>query len=255
MNPPLKAIIVDDEEPAREWLRTLLEGHEGLQLAGEANSIPTAASLAEAIRPDVIFLDIQMPPVSGFDLLPQLKAPAKIIFITAHDTYAVRAFEANALDYLLKPVHPRRFAAALDRLPLTPSKQPCPATPSLPTRLQPDDLIPLWDRGCLEMVIAKEIAALEAEGAYTRILHPRFPPRLILRSLGEWSAQLPSPPFVRLDRSWIINLTQVESLTGTTRNGSILHLRDISHAIPLGRPATQRLRHHLRYPTEHPSRH
>ena len=109
-----KAIIVDDERLARTDIKSLLNEYVHIDVVGEAEDVDSALRLIETVNPDVIFLDIQMPGASGFDLLDQIHTSARIIFITAFDEYAIRAFEINALDYLLKPVHPERLASAIN---------------------------------------------------------------------------------------------------------------------------------------------
>jgi len=113
---PLKSIIVDDEWLVREELKTLLAEYPEIELVGEAANVPQAIVLVDQVQPDVIFLDIQMPGATGFDLLEHTDITSKIIFITAYDQYALKAFEVNALDYLLKPIQKDRLAKTIERL-------------------------------------------------------------------------------------------------------------------------------------------
>src|SRR5262249_27883775 len=122
-----RVVIVDDEAPARERLVTLLAAHPQVQIAGEAGDIESAVAVCERAAPDVVFLDVQVRHESGFDLLPRLTRNPNIIFVTGHNEHAIRAFEVNALDYLLKPIDPDRLAAALARLQAPPD--PPPAEP------------------------------------------------------------------------------------------------------------------------------
>src|ERR1044072_9233129 len=110
------AILVDDERLARKELRTMLAEHEIIDVIGDAETVAQAAALVQPRNPDVLFLDIQLPGETGFDLLEKITPPCKIIFVTAFDSYAIRAFEVNALDYLLKPINPARLAQAIERL-------------------------------------------------------------------------------------------------------------------------------------------
>ena len=219
MTSPLKVLLVDDEPPARRWLTTLLKAHPDITVVGEAATLSKAVRLWEAEKPDVIFLDVQMPPENGFDLLPRLQPLPRIIFVTAHDTYAVRAFEANALDYLLKPVHPERLSEALRRLYTAP-----PPLPPFSGTLQPDDLLPLRDGGLQRIVQARDIALIEAEGAYTKVRLRGQPPMILLRRLREWETMLPAPPFVRIDRSCILNLDLVRKVQRIDRDETRLEL-------------------------------
>ena len=112
------AILVDDERLARRELSHLLSAHPAISVVGQAASVDEAASMVSKLDPDVIFLDIQMPKRSGFELLDACDVRGQVVFVTAHDVHAIRAFEVNALDYLLKPVHPDRLALTVARLTL-----------------------------------------------------------------------------------------------------------------------------------------
>ena len=112
----MKVLIVDDEPLARRELRRLLAAHRSIQIVGEAGDIDEAREHIVALLPTVVFLDIQMPGGTGFDLLAQLERVPRIVFTTAYDHYAVQAFNVNALDYLLKPIEPERLAAAVNKL-------------------------------------------------------------------------------------------------------------------------------------------
>lgn len=112
----LQVVIADDEPPARENLRDLLAVHPEVRIVGEAGTVKEARNILGKFRPDVIFLDIQMPGGTGFDVLSGLKAPVKVVFVTAYDTYAIRAFQVNAIDYLLKPIDRELLAGAIQRL-------------------------------------------------------------------------------------------------------------------------------------------
>ena len=112
----MKAMIVDDEPPARRELRRMLAEFPWIEIVGEAGNVEEAASRIEALSPGLLFLDIQMPGGSGFDVLTRLDYVPQVVFTTAHDEHAVRAFEVNALDYVLKPIDPERLAAAVSRV-------------------------------------------------------------------------------------------------------------------------------------------
>lgn len=257
----LRALIVDDEGPARRWLGKLLANHPEIRVVGEAGGVPGAreviAELAEADQPDVVFLDISMPPDTGFDLLPWLSADTQVIFITAFDNFAVKAFETHALDYLLKPVHPERLEDTIGRLlvKFAATERSSIASGfrgSQSTRgtgclmgeelLQIEDLVPLRDRDILRMVPVGKIAAIRAEGAYTRILISGQPPMMVLYSIGDWETRLPAPPFARLDRSHLVNLARVEEATMVNRNQTRVMLDEVAAPLELGRAASQRLR-------------
>ncbi len=226
-----RAIIADDERLARKRLRELLKAHPEVEVAGEAENLDSLIAVANHTRADLVFLDIQMPPHSGFDALPHLEANPKVVFVTAYDQFAVRAFETNAFDYLLKPVHPKRLAETIRRLHV----QRMNATPANP-------LVTVKDRGIIRQIPLDSLAAIEAEGDYTRLFLRNEKPFLILRSLQEWEAALPSPPYVRLDRSLLVNLDLVRSARGITRNETHLFLEGLPEAMILRRAASLRLK-------------
>lgn len=236
---PLRAILVDDEPPARRRLRQLLSAHPVISIVGEADTVDSAAWLIEEVRPDVIFLDIQMSPQSGFDLLPHLVGDPALIFVTAFDNHAVRAFEANALDYLLKPVHPDRLAETIRRL--VKGRQDTFAASDAVSPLKVDDLLPLKDGGLFRMAKVHDIVLLEAEASYTKIWLQDLPPMMILRNLSSWEQRLPSPPFVRLDRSFLLNLDSVASVQRLHRDETEMTLQGIPTPFRLGRTASIRL--------------
>lgn len=230
----IRVAIVDDEPPARKLLRALLAEHPEVEIVGEAGDVATAAALCAEREPDLVFLDIQLPRTDGFGLLPLLKRPVKIVFVTAHDRHAVRAFEVNALDYLLKPVAPARLAATLSRL----------AVPDEPPTgmLLDSDQVALRDDSGLRLVPVRSITHIEAEDNYTRVHLLGSSPALVRRTLAEWERSLPAAPFLRVDRSLIVRLDAVRTLCSESRDLTRLTLEGRAEPIGLGRRATARLR-------------
>jgi len=221
----LRTLIVDDERLARQQLGELLSGHPAIQLAGEAGGLGEAIALLAEHPPDVIFLDISMPPESGFDLLPHVPAGTRVVFVTAHSAHAVRAFEENALDYLLKPVTPERLAVTLQRL--------------LETDAGADDgrqLAPDEDAGGGEIPPAR-IAAVFAEGNYSRVHSMEGEKFLLRRPFKQWLAELGGGDFVQLSRSMVVNPAAILQLDKLGRDGGIARLQGICESIPLGREA------------------
>jgi two-component system, LytTR family, response regulator len=172
----MKALVIDDERLARLELRRLLAAHPAVEIAGEARDGEEALAMIAKLEPDVIFLDIQMPGMSGFDLLERLEDLPQVIFTTAYDEYALKAFEVNALDYLLKPVAPARLAAALARVR--------PRTE--PARLEQ---VFVRDGDRCWIVRLPDIFLLESEGNYTRVYFGSERP-LIRRSLNRSSKSI-----------------------------------------------------------------
>lgn len=242
MKPPLRTLIVDDERLARKRLRSLLAVHPEIAVVGEAASVPEAAALAAQERPALVLLDVQMPPATGFDLLPLLPAPAPaVVFITAHDAFAVRAFAVSAVDYLLKPIWPERLAAALQRVHAARNS----ASPFAGPALGGDETLILQSDDRIRRVPVSEIAAIAAEGHYTRVYLAKDPPMFILRGITAWAAQLPAPGFLRADRSLIVNLARVRALDLPSRDVTHLTLDAVGGTLTLGRVATVRLRSKL----------
>src|SRR5262249_47443394 len=183
----MRVLIVDDEPPARREMRRLLSELGWVEIAGEAGSVAEAEALVEELRPELLFLDIQMPGGSGFDLLARLEHVPQVIFTTAHDEHAVRAFEVNALDYLLKPIDPRRLASALERVRSTASA-PAVQNGTVLEQLFVRDGSRCW------FVPMREVQLLESEGNYVRLFWGKATP-LLARSLAAIEQRLDSTQF------------------------------------------------------------
>jgi two-component system, LytTR family, response regulator len=219
-------------------LRRLLAPHAArLEIAGEARSVADAEEKCVRLQPDLLFLDIQMPRDDGFALLPRLKPPLPaVIFVTAYDTFAVRAFDVNAVDYLLKPVTAERLARALDRVG---APEPAPAA------LRATDTVFLRsDRG-VRTAPVMSVTHIEAEENYTRVHLAEAPPVLVRRPLGEWERILPAALFVRVERSLIVNRTAVRELEIVSREVARAHLAGRREPLVLARRASLRLRQGL----------
>jgi two-component system, LytTR family, response regulator len=238
----LRVAVVDDEHLARQATRHLLAAHPDLELIAEADSIEGALSMIRQDKPDGIFLDVRLPGGTGFDLLGALDAPPKIVMVTAHGKHAVQAFEVDVVDYLLKPVPPARFAQAVQRLQVACARGP-EASPAPAFLL--DDYLCLRTPQQIVTVRAKDVLALRAEGDFTHILVKNSPPLMVCLPLGHYQSLLPSPPFVRLDRSLIINLRTPLRLRSQSRDAAALILEGADQEILLGRTARQRLQEHL----------
>jgi two-component system LytT family response regulator len=236
MTATLKAIIVDDEAPARERMVTLLSAFPHIVIAAEAADVPTAAARCADVAPDIVFLDVQLRGESGFDLLPKLTGAPAIIFVTAHDRYAVRAFDVNALDYLLKPVHPARLAAALGRVG-TPPADRLPESP-----LQTGDLVALRDDRGLRLVPLQRITHIESDENYTRVHVAGEAPAFVRRSMIEWHRSLPAADFVRVGRSLIVQVASVREVQAESRDLARVHLAGQAEPLIVARRASVRIR-------------
>jgi len=202
----MKAIIVDDEPPARRELRRLLSEFAWVEIVGECGNIAEAALRIEGLTPELVFLDIQMPGGSGFDLLTRLEHLPQVIFTTAHDEHAVRAFEVNALDYLLKPIDPARLAAALSRV-----RKASDAATRAPSADAPLQQLFLRDGSQCWFVPLHEVRMLSSEGNYVRLSWGARQP-LLGRALSTIEQRLDPKRFFRANRRQVINLEFIESV-------------------------------------------
>ncbi|MEP7245221.1 MAG: response regulator [Gammaproteobacteria bacterium] len=200
----MKAVIIDDEALARRELRRLLTEFPWLEIIGEASHVDEAEATIDRLSPDLIFLDIQMPGGSGFDLLARLERAPHVIFTTAHDRHAVQAFEVNALDYLLKPIEPERLAAALARVRTANTSSPPPPQAVL-EQLFVRDGDRCW------FIPLREVRLLTAEDNYVRLSWDKLQP-LLGRPLSVLELRLDPKRFFRANRQQIINLEFIESV-------------------------------------------
>jgi two-component system, LytTR family, response regulator len=216
----MKALIIDDEPPARRELRRLLSEFPWVEIVGECGNIVEAAAKIAALTPALLFLDIQMPGGSGFDLLARLEHVPQVIFTTAHDEHAVRAFEVNALDYLLKPIDPARLSAALARV-----RNETAATTVEPRPDTPLQQLFLRDASQCWFVPLREVRLLTSEGNYVRLSWGTRQP-LLGRPLSTIERRLDPSRFFRANRSQIINLDYIETVEAGVNGRLHLQLRD-----------------------------
>ena len=220
----IRALIVDDERLARAELRRLLAAHREIEIIGEAANVDDAKYAINQLQPDLIFLDVQMPGGSGFDLLATLDDAPEVIFTTAFDAYALKAFEVNALDYLLKPIEAKRLAAAFTRAQSRLNKNQT----TLET-LKPDNKIFIKDQERCWFVSVIDISLFESEGNYARVYFEANGAAcrpLILRSLNQLEARLDAVKFLRANRRQIVNLNFIQRVTPTDSGGLRLVLQN-----------------------------
>jgi two-component system LytT family response regulator len=216
----IRIVIVDDEPLARRGIRQLLAPHDDVEIAGEARNGREAVRILKTLTPDLVFLDVQMPELDAFEVLRRLEPKNRpaVIFVTAHDTFAVNAFESHALDYLVKPVNERRFNDALDR-----------ARERLRSR-QPEHArrLVIATSAADVIVDVDEVVWIEAEDYYAAI-YARGRRHLLRESLASLASRLDPERFVRVHRSAIVNLGQVREIAD-----SLIVLRDGTR-LPLSR--------------------
>jgi len=222
----VKALIVDDERLARAELRRLLAAHPDIEIVGEATHAGDARDQIARLAPDLLLLDIEMPGASAFDLLAALDTAPAVIFTTAFDAHAVRAFEVSALDYLLKPIEPARLATAIARA----LEAFRPATPA--------DRVFVRDGERCWFVRWSDVAVIESEGNYARLDVPGQP--MLARSLTYLESRL-QPGFFRASRRHLVNLARVDRIEPVPGGGLVLILAG-GREIEMSRRAAQRFR-------------
>ena len=225
----MKALIVDDERLARKELMEMLETYANVEIIGEAQNADEAHKFLETQKPDVVFLDIQMPEVDGFQFLNSLAhVPFEVVFVTAFDEYALRAFEVNALDYLLKPIDQNRLHQVIERLSKKTRK-------SSPTQEESEDfndsILTINDRIFIKdgekcwFVQLKDVFLFESYGNYVKVFFQDQKP-LILKSLNLIEDRLDNKKFFRANRKHIVNLDYVNRVESWFNGGFMLYMKD-----------------------------
>ncbi len=227
----LSVIIVDDEYLARVNLIKHLEVFENISVIGEADSCKTAIQVIEKQKPHLIFLDIQLLGESGFDILDKINSDIQTIFVTAYDEYAIRAFEVNAIDYLLKPINPERLALAISRI----KKEAPPVSISKEKFNYEDSVYVNLNAKKSKFVKIKHIQFISSCGNYTRLhLVGGYSP-IILKTMKQWLEELPLNSFIRIHHSTIININFVEKIEKIGYNRHYLILNNLKEPLPISR--------------------
>jgi two-component system, LytTR family, response regulator len=222
-----RTIIIDDERLARNELKKLLQEFGEIEVIDEAANVQEGIEKIEQYNPDLIFLDIQMPGKTGFDLLEELERAPKVIFTTAYDEFALKAFEVNALDYLLKPVEPRRLSDAIQKLHQEESREPSMNGSGVGTRnglLGEEDQVFVKDGERCWFVKLNEIRLFESVGNYAKVFFGPNKP-LILKSLNALEERLDEKVFFRANRKHIINMRWIEKIEPYFNGGLLLELK------------------------------
>lgn len=240
----LDVLIVDDERLARRAVRSALQDLDGVTVAEEADSVDAAAKQIADAAPDVVLLDVQMRGETGFDLLDRLDAPVQVIFVTAYDEYAVRAFEVNALDYLLKPVDPDRLAEALRRAQQTQTALPKNAD-SNPDTFRYDDLFFYEESRQPRFIRIQDIVWIEAAGNYTELHLAGDDSALTSTTLSDWTDRLPDAHFARIHRSTLVNVKHVNGVKQTDGRSYEVHVPGRSAPLSMSRRRAQFLKNRI----------
>ena len=223
----VRTIIIDDERLARNELRKLLQEFSEIEVIDEAANVNEGIEKIELLSPDLIFLDIQMPGKTGFDLLEEVDRAPRVIFTTAYDEYALKAFEVNALDYLLKPIEPKRLSDAIQKLHNEDDRQSISSNGSLLPRtglLTENDQVFVKDGERCWFVKLNEIRLFESVGNYAKVFFASNKP-LILKSLNALEERLDDKVFFRANRKHIINMRWIEKIEPYFNGGLLLELK------------------------------
>jgi two-component system LytT family response regulator len=218
----IQAILVDDEKLAREGLKNLLKEFPEVQIIGEASNADEALELIDKLKPQLVFLDVQMPEKTGFDLLEDLIETPAIIFTTAYDEYALKAFEVNALDYLLKPVIKERLAEAVQKAKKQIEEQQLNKNRQM---LLPTEKVFIRDGDRCWYIKLEDIRIIESAGNYAKIYFDKYQP-LIHRTLNSLDERLSDQLFFRANRQQIINLNFLDKIEPFFNSGFRFYMKD-----------------------------
>ncbi len=234
----IKAIIIDDERPARKELMLLLKPFQEIEIAGESDNIEEAAALILSEKPDVVFLDIQLAGENGFDLLEKVPITFKLIFVTAYDEYAIRAFEVNATDYLLKPVDPLRLEQSINRI----FRNPLPPPSQVKAFEYSDSLYVKLSCNSAKFIKISSVVAILSIGNYTRLQAKDGRHYTVLKTLKQWEKELPVDHFARIHRSTIVNIEYVARIEKYSRLYYRIHMTDMKDPFEVSRSCAYKLK-------------
>lgn len=231
----LRILIVDDERLARAAIKRLLSSERDVEVVGEAENIKETLEQIIGKKPNLIFMDIELRNSNGFDIFDRLVNPPTIVFVTAYAEHAVKAFNVNAIDYLIKPVSQSRLRETLDRVRQKLSY-------SLNESLIRPATIELKIPGRSVVVLTNDIAALKADGDFTHVIFINQPELMICRTLLSLEQSIMESNFLRIGRSIIINISHVQSIISDKRSGALVKLDGVEEQIKLGPLSASRLR-------------
>ncbi|RMG83485.1 MAG: DNA-binding response regulator [Bacteroidetes bacterium] len=214
----IRTIIIDDERLARKELAEMLKDYDNIEIIAEADNPQEAIKLIDKEKPDLIFLDINMPEINGFELLEKINHDPKVIFVTAYDEYAIKAIKTNALDYIVKPVEKETLSAAIEKMTEIFDTEEKPQH-----QLSENDIVFLKDGEKCWLVEIKDIRFFESTGNYVKVFFKDFKP-LILRSLNSLEKRLPEKIFFRANRKHIVNLRHVTKIQPWYNGGYLLEI-------------------------------
>ena len=219
----MRALIVDDERLARKELMKLLEDHSAIEVVGEAQNADEAFEMIETLNPDLLFLDIQMPGKTGFQLLEMLDSVPLVVFTTAYDEYALKAFDVSALDYLLKPIQPERLSETIQKI-LQKEKEKKEQIENGEKKLGLNDQVFVKDGDRCWFVSLSNVRMFESDGNYIKVYFDNNKP-MIHKSLNALDEKLDERAFFRASRKHIVNLSWVEGIEPWFNGGLMVRLK------------------------------
>ncbi len=238
MSKKCKVVIVDDEKLARSDFSDILTKFPNVIVAGEASNIAEAVTVIKTTKPDIVFLDIHLKSENGFDLIDKIDSSINVVFVTAYDQYAIRAFEVNAQDYLLKPVNPERLGKAFEKFEI-------PVKSEEPAKLEYDDSIFLLLNHNYRFLKINELVAISSAGDYTTLFTIDAKKHISSKSVKEWEERLPERNFCRIHRSTIINLNYVEKVDEWFNHSYSVKIKGIEKPFIMSRNYAARIKKEL----------
>jgi two-component system LytT family response regulator len=236
----IRAVIIDDEQPARELIKVYLKDYPEITLVGEAVNGFEGAKLINELSPDLVFLDIQMPKIDGFELLELLDNQPAVIFCTAYDQYAIKAFDKNALDYLLKPFSKDRFKEAIAKTQLSKVKDENLSLPTPQDYRQPLSRIVVKERKEIVIIDVENIHYLEAQDDYVEI-HTAQGKWLKQQTMKYFEEALDETKFIRIHRKYILHLNELAKLDKLGKESYVVVLKS-GYSIPVSISGYQKLK-------------
>lgn len=234
----MTTLLIDDEPLACAMLRELLQAYPDIDIIGECHNGYEGLKAISTLKPDLVFLDVQMPKITGFEMLELVDDPPQIIFVTAYDEYALQAFDANALDYLLKPVEPSRLKQALQKAAVREDQGPQPIL--LPTMPGHSERVVVKDGNEIVILALPDIAYVEAAADYIKIHTPKkyYLKHQTMRAVEE---QLPSSQYLRVHRSYIVRIDAIQKLDTLGKDGYALLIKS-GVSVPVSKSGYIRLK-------------
>jgi two-component system LytT family response regulator len=231
----IKAVLIDDVEVMRITLKKVLEQFPHINIIGEASSFDEAKEVINRLKPDLLFLDINLNGLSSIDLLEELNCTPKIIFITSHENFAIKAFEINAVDYIIKPISTKRIAKAIERVSLPSVAVKDNNLNEGEERFQSDQIILLNFDNKMNFIKIKDINYIEAYGNYTKINMLDGKLSITYNSIKNWENKLPLDIFIQIHRSTVVNLINVLKIEKWTNDTGRLYLKNVDKPFEISR--------------------